>query len=383
AHTVTVSAGKFDRADTIVTFTLPPGLNPNAAYGLVREGDVIPVQLLSKESGAFVLKSLKAGESRTFSLEVVPFATRPPIPTDVTAREDDTNVTLKVGDKTVFRYNGKPTPLPNGYDASLKRGGYLFPVLTPSGRVVADDYPPMHKHHHGIWFAWTATQFEDRKPDFWNMGQKKGTVEFVKLVSQFSGPVAGGLRTTHRYVDLSAKDGPRPVLNETWDVTAWGVGQGDKPYFVFDFVATHTTATDQPLKLPKYHYGGIGFRGHRDWNAKRPDAYTALTSEGNDRKTANESTARWCHMGGKVEGESVGLAILDHPSNFRHPTPLRVHPSEPFMCVVPQVSGDFSIEPGKPYVAKYRIVVSDREADAKLLDRLWNDYGNPVEVTVK
>jgi hypothetical protein len=241
----------------------------------------------------------------------------------------------------------------------------------------------MHKHHHGIWFAWTATQFEDRKPDFWNMGQKKGTVEFVKLVDHYAGPVAGGLRATHRYVDLSAKDGPKAVLNETWDVTAWGVGRGDKPYFVFDVNVTDTTATDKPLVLPKYHYGGIGFRGHRDWNAKRADAYTALTSEGKDRKSANESTARWCHMGGKVEGRDVGLAILDHPSNFRHPTPLRVHPTEPFMCVVPQVAGAFSIEPGKPYVARYRIVVADGAADAKLLDRIWNDYGNPVEVTVK
>jgi hypothetical protein len=49
--------------------------------------------------------------------------------------------------------------------------------------VVTDDYPANHKHHHGIWFAWTRVDFEGRKTDFWNMGDGKGTVEFVDLIA--------------------------------------------------------------------------------------------------------------------------------------------------------------------------------------------------------
>ncbi len=380
---VTVSAGKFERTDTVASFSLPAGMDAKGNYGLVDGKRTIPVQLLPDGSAVFVVPPMKAGASLAFALESIPWATRPPLPTDLSIKQDGTSVAFNVGAKQMFRYNGDKTPLPEGYDPAYQRGGYLFPILTPSGRLVCDDYPPMHKHHHGLWFSWTHTEFEGRKPDFWNMGDKKGTTEFVELTSTFAGPVAAGLSARHRYLDLLAKPDPRVALNETWNVTAWGIGSGDKPYFVFDLVSTQTCAGDAPLKLPKYHYGGIAFRGHRDWNAKAKDAYSALTSEGKDRESANATTARWCHMGGKVDGAAVGLAILDHPANFRSPQPLRVHPAEPYFCFAPQVAGDFSIEPGKPYVSRYRMVVTDGEADKALLDRLWNDYASPPEVVVK
>jgi len=42
-----------------------------------------------------------------------------------------------------------------------------------------------------------------------------------------------------------------------------------------------------------------------------------------------------------------------------------------------------AIEPGKPYVARYRVIAADGPADAKEIERLWNDYANPPKVTVK
>src|SRR5207247_1566621 len=55
-----------------------------------------------------------------------------------------------------------------------KRGGYLHPVFTPSGKLLTDDYATNHLHHHGIWFSWARVEFEGRQPDFWNMGDAKG-----------------------------------------------------------------------------------------------------------------------------------------------------------------------------------------------------------------
>ncbi|MDB6004344.1 MAG: hypothetical protein JWR15_1331, partial [Prosthecobacter sp.] len=45
--------------------------------------------------------------------------------------------------------------------------------------------------------------------------------------------------------------------------------------------------------------------------------------------------------------------------------------------------GDWSIEPGKPYVSRYRIVVMDGKADAALIDSLWTDYAEPLKAVVK
>jgi hypothetical protein len=264
----------------------------------------------------------------------------------------------------------------------FRRGGYIHPVRTPSGVRVTGDYPKGHLHHHGIWFSWTNTRFEKRAPDFWNMGQRKGTVEFVELKSNWSGPVHAGFLSEHRFVDLLGAE-PKTALLESWQVTAYGADL-EKPaaYHLFDLVSTQRCATDAPLLLPKYHYGGLGFRGHEQWEtAQLP---RILTSEGEtDRVKANESRARWCRMTGEVDGKTVGIAILSHPLNFRSPQPMRIHPNEPFFCYAPSQLGEWSIAPGEDYISRYRFVIFDGELSAAELDRLWSDYAHPVAVKVE
>ena len=72
--------------------------------------------------------------------------------------------------------------------------------------------------------------------------------------------------------------------------------------------------------------------------------------------------------------------MLDHPGNFRAPQPLRIHPDEPYLSVAPPKAGKFAIEPGKPYVSRYRFVVADGAPDKALLERLCNDYAHPPVV---
>jgi len=156
---------------------------------------------------------------------------------------------------------------------------------------------------------------------------------------------------------------------------------GSKPMYVFDWMSTQTCASDSPLVLPKYHYGGLGYRGSRQWEDKSNCIF--LTSEGKDRSNGNETTGRWCWVGGKVDGQMAGVAILCHPDNFRFPQPMRLNPDEPFFCFAPSQGGEWRIEPGKPYVARYRFVVADGPADAKEIERLWNDYARPPTVAVK
>jgi hypothetical protein len=257
------------------------------------------------------------------------------------------------------------------------RGGYLHPVYTPSGRMVTDDYPSDHFHHHGIWFAWTKTEFEGRHPDFWNMGDATGRVEFEAVDETWSGSVHAGFKARHRSVDLSGVT-PKTVLNEMWEVTIYQVGKGTNPYYLFDLVVTEECATNSPLILDEYRYGGMGVRGHRDWKNKNNVFF--LTSEGKDRSNGNATRARWCHIGGPVDGKLAGIGILGHPENFRAPQPMRINPDDPFFNFAPSQLGQFEIKPGQPYVARYRYIVSDGPADKVELDRLWNDYANPPHV---
>ena len=73
-------------------------------------------------------------------------------------RENEANADLKAGQITltarnqkVLVYQGEESELPRGdIKPEFKRGGYIHPVLSPSGRLVTDDYPSNHIHHHGI-----------------------------------------------------------------------------------------------------------------------------------------------------------------------------------------------------------------------------------------
>ena len=292
----------------------------------------------------------------------------------VTAKREGSQVVFRAGGKEMFRYQAEPAPLPRpDIKEVFRRGGYVYPVLTPSGKLICDDFPPQHLHHHGLWWAWTKTEFEGRHPDFWNMGDNKGLVEFVALDDVWEKDGFAGLKARHRFVDLLATP-PKAALLETWEIRA-GTG-GEKPlHYVLDFTSTQTCAGESPLKLPGYHYGGIGFRGHRSWDGAANCGF--LTSDGiSDRLRGNGSRAKWLWSGGTVDGTLAGITILCHPQNFRFPQPLRLHPTEPFVCFAPQAAGEMEIKPGTPYVSRYRMIIADGKPSAEDADDWWKQYAN-------
>jgi len=376
--TITINGGSVDRLSSVVTFPLP-GWSPQVRALKSSDGSTL-AQIDEQGQAWFIEKDLKAHQVKTYTLEpIVPERTA----TNQTSlqREGDV-VKLMTRGQTVLQYQGAMSKLPReDLKPIFQRGGYLHPVQSPSGKLLTDDYPSNHKHHHGLWFPWTKTEFQGRHPDFWNMGDGTGTVEFAGLSDTWRGPVQSGFRANHRFIDLSA---PKPIaaLNETWDVRVYAVGSGAKPYFMFDLVSTQSCATADPLKLPEYYYGGLGFRGNWDWNGAGKTFF--LTSEGEtDRVKGNSTRGRWCHISGKVDGELTGIAVLGHPDNFRAPQPMRLHPTEPFFCFAPSALGNWEITPGKPYVSRYRFIVADGAPDKAELDRLWNDYAHPPEVKVE
>lgn len=287
----------------------------------------------------------------------------------VTAVREGKQVVVRAGKKEILRYQAEPGDFPREDIKELfRRGGYIQSIHTPSGKLVTDDFPPNHVHHHGVWSPWTKTEFEGRQPDFWNMGDGKGRVEFVSMDESWAKDGRVGFKTSHRFVDMTAKP-EKAALHETWNV---GVA-AEETHYVIDIDITQTCATDSPLKLPEYHYGGLGFRGNRSWDGAGNCKF--LTASGlTDRNKVNTSKESWCWVGGKVDGELCGVTVLCHPSNFRAPQPVRVHPTEPFFCYAPQQGGAMEIVPGKPYHARYRIIVADGEPDAKEIKKWAEDY---------
>ncbi len=373
-----VRAGAYDRRDSLVSASIPALDGTMRRYEL-RHGNApaIPLQIDGDGRAWFVLPALAAGTERTYTIATV--ETRGAPVAQLERAGSDLIVT--VGGSPVLRYIGGPGRLPSAdIKPAYQRGGYIHPVRTPSGRSVTDDYPADHRHQHGVMFAWTSAEFEGRKTDFWNMGNALGRVEAVAIDAAWSGAVHAGWAARHRYVDLTSGS-PKPVLDESWTTRVYGLRTTPSLY-VFDVDLRQTLATNTPLALPEYHYGGMAVRGAASFMGAASNEIV-LTSEGKDRATADTTRARWAHVGGNVDGALVGIAILGHPDNFRAPEPLRVHPTDPYICFAPSRLGGWSITAGQPFAARYRFVVADGPADAALLERLWHDYANPPTVTIR
>jgi len=345
---------------------LPAGLDASKPFRVVRadSGKEVP----SRAEGATLLLF-----ARNEAVDYRLVAGAPSEAPRVEVADDGKSLDLRVAGKTLLRYAAAVVEQP---DPIFSRSGYLHPVWTPSGRKITNDSPPNHLHHHGIWSAWTSSEFEGRKSNFWESKEKQGRVECVKVEATASGPLYGGFRARHRFLNLNGPDGPKAALDEVWEVRVYALPDRN----VFDLVSTQTTAGDAPLVIREYRYGGIGFRGSADWEGK--NAVQLLTSEGKGRVDGHATRAKWVLASGKVDGAPVSIGFLGHPSNFRAPQPLRIHPDEPFFnWAVPQ-GGDFAIEPGKPYVARYRFIVADGTLTADEMNAAWSAYGEAPKVTL-
>ena len=365
---IVVEGGQSDRPVAIISFALG-----GVAGSWISEdslGRISAVQISKGGQAQLILHDLKAGEKRWLSLS--PAAQLEP---RVSVVQDNHVASFKVDRRQITAYHTEIGPLPRpDIDPIYRRAGYLHPIYTPDGTLVSDDYPPNHIHHHGVWAAWTRTVFEARTPDFWNMGSGTGRVEVVEVDSLWSGNVVGGMRAKHQYLDIL---GDKVALLESWQVLVYDTGA---PVNIIDVEVDQYTATDSTLTLMEYHYGGVGFRGHRDWDGAESADF--LTSEGRTRADGHATRARWCHIGGLVEGDRVGIAVMGYPDNLEAPQPMRIHPTEPFFNFAPTQAGGFQVSPGDTLTLRYRFVTYDGAPDAGMLDALWEDYATPAQVTI-
>lgn len=381
---VVIEAGEFDRHAAVVSVPMPRLERPPNA--VVVHGRLAPLQFDSSSNRAwFVSGPLRKGQRTVYTLTN---AARVPAAGSWSLAREGRAICFKpqqfvrpglpplIQPDGLLEYQAEPGPFPRDNIPELfRRGGYLHPLRTRSGRMVTDDFPRNHLHHHGVWWAWTRTEFDGRKPDFWNMGQGKGRVEFVAVDGTWQGPVHGGFQSRHRFVDLTAPQ-PAVALEESWEVTVYDLASAGPNWWFFDLVSTQRCATASPLRLPEYHYGGIGLRGNWAWNGATNAQF--LTSDGEtNRVKAHAQRSRWCDVSGSIDNAIAGIAVLGHPSNFRAPQPMRIHPDEPFFCYAPQQLGGMEIKPGESYVSRYRFVIHDGPMTRAELDRLWNDFAHP------
>ena len=330
----------------------------------------------------WIVQPTDSKRQRTFQL--VKKAMSSPAKPAVTVVDDSGALVIKANGKNVLQYNYKTHYPPAGVDSAFKRSGFIHPLWSPAGNVLTQINPPDHRHHMGIWNPWTDVMFRGKMVDFWNLGDKKGTVRFDHFIAKESGAVYGGFKALQQHIVLpdSSSANEQTAMNEVWDVRVFNVGSN---MWLWDFTSTLNCATNDSVLLKEYRYGGFGFRATPDWNNKNSNV---LTSDGKTRKNADASTARWCMIDGNTKTGHSGIVFMSYPANYNFPEPMRVWPEDMngrgdvFFSFSPTRNTDWPLAPGKDYVLKYRMLVFDNTLTPQQAEAAWQNFAHPPQLSV-
>jgi hypothetical protein len=203
---------------------------------------------------------------------------------------------------------------------------YFHPVIGPTGHSVTRGYPMVpapegakgypydHPHHRGFWVAHGDVNGADN----WSEGPSHATMRHAGFSRIVSGPVYASFDETVEWLD---RDG-RIVMTETRRVTFFNIGRDERLFDVsLRFSASAGTVTFGDTK----EGGLIAIRLASSMDgpeARRPDAPGVIENAygGLQEGECWGKRANWVDYSGPVEGETVGVCMMDHPTNPRYPT---------------------------------------------------------------
>ncbi|MDX2046466.1 MAG: PmoA family protein [Chitinophagaceae bacterium] len=287
-------------------------------------------------------------------------------------------LTFRAGNKNLLSYQYQTVYPPAGIDTNYKRSGFIHPLYTPHGQVLTRIQPPDHYHHYGIWNPWTHTLFEKDTVDFWNIKGRQGTVRFAKFTGQTSNKKFAEYTALHEHV-VFKKDGTEKIALNEWQTVRVYNPVGNKDSYIVDITSKMQCASQSPLLIVAYRYGGLGWRATEYWNK---DNSEMLTSEGKTRDNTDNTKGKWIIVYGALpDNDEGGILMLSHPSNYNHPEPLRIWDKKQnggrgdvFANFAPTKDKDWLLEPGKTYTLKYRLVVFNGKFDKERADKEWQSF---------
>ncbi|WP_010586055.1 DUF6807 domain-containing protein [Schlesneria paludicola] len=181
---------------------------------------------------------------------------------------------------------------------------YFWPVKAADGTILTRPIDPNekdHPHHRGMWLS--VDEVNDIR--FW--------AERGKIVNREVKSSSGNPAKIHLRNEWLKSEGV-PTLLEQTTISIY-------PNRLITYETTLTRPTNQLVRFDDTKEGFLGFRIAQSMREK--EGGTVINSEG--QKTTAECwgrPARWVDYTGNVNGKTYGVAIMDHPANFR---PSRYH----------------------------------------------------------
>ncbi|MCL4637798.1 MAG: PmoA family protein [Olivibacter sp.] len=290
-------------------------------------------------------------------------------------REDGVLKLMDAKGRYLLGYQYEVLSPPPGVDAAFKRAGFIHPLNTLSGKTLTRIQPSDHYHHFGLWNPWTRIAYKGKVYDLWNIGDKQGTIRSQGVEEIKSKGKTIGFKAKHAHIIFPQSEKEVQILDESWEAH---ISPIDDKRYSCDLTSTLQVVGQDTVVLKAYRYAGLGFRANEQWTNKNSKI---ITSEGNDRKTADGSLARWVIAEGDLDGSSAGLLFLSSPENYNHPEPIRVWPEQEnkgrgdvFVNFSPTKNKDWVLVPGKKYILRYRLIVFDGEMEPTEAEKFWEKF---------
>ncbi len=286
----------------------------------------------------------------------------------VTVTETGKTVRVEINGQLFTEYYFKDVPRP-----------YFYPVIGPTGKSVTRHWPMKdveneeqdHIHHRSLWYA----HGDVNGHDFWSEESGHGKIIHDRFLELRSGPKTGIIKSQNRWETENGKIVCTDTRMHRFNVAHGGVMM-DFEVTVYasngDVIFGDTKEGTMAMRLaPTMRLKGLVGNGH------------IVNSEYQRDDQTWGKRAAWCDYYGPVNGETVGVAIFDHPDNPKHPTwwhvrdyglfaanPFGVHNFED----KPEGTGDVKISNGESLTFRYRpFFHKGNEKEAQVAER-YREY---------
>jgi hypothetical protein len=298
-----------------------------------------------------------------------------------TISRDANQVTIQYDGELLTRYHFRDD------DA---RKPYFWPVIGPKGKSMTRAFPMAtvdgeqhdHPHHRGVWFGHqgvggTDTWLEAASKDLKGDKQKEflaslGTIAHTAFTELSANDERAVIRTNNDYLDSTGK---QLMADHRTMIFRMSNGQ-----LFLDFDITLIGM-----------YGDVQLQDMKDagLNVRVPTSMSFTDGKGHIINSAGDrdgdtwsKSAEWVDYHGPVEGEHLGIAFLNHPASFRHPTRWHVRDYGLFTAnafgphsLDPSAeSGTFTLKSGEAVRLRHRIIFHEGDAEAAGIEEAYQAY---------
>ncbi len=258
---------------------------------------------------------------------------------------------------------------------------YVYPLRTASGILVTRHFPMEefpgetkdHPHHRGMFFShgdvngynFWATEASVKNP-------KQARMALKKVAEAKDGKKSGSVKVIFDGLDPQGK----PIMSETRTITFYS----DPKLRIIDY-ENRIDAIDT-LKFADTKEGTFGIRLATPLSEARTGKM--VNAEGKEtEKNVWGKRSPWVDYFGQVDGQTVGVAIMDHPSNPRYPTywharaygllATNIFGVRDFTGDKTQ-DGSLTVEPGGSLRFRYCVVIHPGDVHALDIPAMYKEY---------